>query len=47
MRLRILHEQLSQQRIIQQPVDLKRAVNYKFLTEIYRTESNLFTRSEP
>jgi hypothetical protein len=44
--MRILHEQLSQRRIIQQPVDLKRAVNYNILTEIYRTESNLLTRSE-
>jgi putative hydroxymethylpyrimidine transport system substrate-binding protein len=40
-RLRILHEQLLKQRIIQQPVDLTLAVNYHILTEIYRTESNI------
>ena len=46
-RLRILQAQLLQQRIIQQPVDLTRAVNYDILTEIYRTEANTFTRIEP
>ena len=46
-RLRILQAQLLQRRIIQQPVDLSRAVNFDILTEIYRKESNTFMRMEP
>jgi hypothetical protein len=34
--LDFLQAQLLQQRIIQQPVDLARAVNAKILTEVYR-----------
>ena len=46
-RLRILQSQLLQRRIIQQPVDLTRAVNYDILTGTYRKESNTLTRIEP
>jgi len=46
-RLRVLQAQLLQRRIIQQPVDFARAVNYDILTEAYRTEANAFTQIEP
>jgi ABC-type nitrate/sulfonate/bicarbonate transport system substrate-binding protein len=46
-RLKILQEQLLQQRIIQQPIDLTRAVNYDILTEVYRAKSDIFSRIEP
>ena len=46
-RLRILQALLLQRRMIQQPVDLMRAVNCDILTEIYHTESSTFTRIEP
>jgi hypothetical protein len=39
-----LQEQLLQQRIIRQPIDLERAVDYYILTEVYRTRSDIFSR---
>jgi len=45
-RLKVLQAQLLQRRIIQQPVDFARAVNYDILTEAYRTEANAFTQIE-
>jgi len=45
--LKLLQGQLLQQRIIREPIDLSRAVNYDILTEVYRTKSDIFSRIEP
>jgi putative hydroxymethylpyrimidine transport system substrate-binding protein len=45
--LGFLQAQLLQQRIIQQPVDLARAVNANILTEVYRTKPVDFFKIEP
>ena len=42
-----LQGQLLQQRIIRQPIDLVRAIDYDILTEVYRTKSDIFSRIEP
>jgi len=47
LKFRMLQGALMQQRIIQQPLDLSRAVNYDILTEVYRTRSDVFFRIEP
>jgi hypothetical protein len=46
-RSRVLQSQLLQQRIIQEPIDFARAINYDILGEVHRMESKTFTRSEP
>jgi hypothetical protein len=46
-RLKNVQDQLLQQRTIQQPIDLTRAVNYDILTEVYRANSDVFSRVEP
>lgn len=40
LKLRMLQGELLQQRIIRQPLDLARAINYDILTEVYRTRSD-------
>jgi len=45
--LKNLQEQLLQQRIIQQPIDLTRAVNNDILAEVYRTKAADFSKIEP
>jgi ABC-type nitrate/sulfonate/bicarbonate transport system substrate-binding protein len=47
LRVQNLQDQLLQQRVIQQPIDLTRAVNYDILSEVYRTKSDVFSRTEP
>lgn len=46
-RIRVLHAQLLQRRLLQEPVDLTRAVNYDILKEAYRSEVNNLSRDEP
>jgi hypothetical protein len=46
-RIRVLHAQLLQRRLLQEPVDLTRAVNYDVLKEAYRNEANNLNREEP
>lgn len=46
-RIRILQAQLLRRRILQEPVDLTRAVNYDVLKEAYRSEANNLNRDEP
>lgn len=46
-RIRVLHAQLLQRRLLQEPVDLTRAVNYDVLKEAYRSEANNLSRDEP
>jgi len=36
-----------QRRLLQEPVDLTRAVNYDILKEAYRSEANNLSRDEP
>jgi putative hydroxymethylpyrimidine transport system substrate-binding protein len=44
---RVTQAQLLQQRIIREPIDLSRAVNYDVLTDVYRANSDVFSRIEP
>ncbi|MET4322949.1 ABC transporter substrate-binding protein [Bradyrhizobium sp. RT5a] len=46
-RIRVLASQLLLRRIIQEPVDLNRAINYDVLKEAYRKEARNLDRSEP
>ena len=46
-RIRVLQAQLLQRRLLQEPVDLTRAVNYDILKEAYRSEANNLSRDEP
>lgn len=46
-RIRGLQAQLLQRRLLQEPVDLTRAVNYDVLKEAYRSEANNLSRNEP
>ncbi|WP_354098968.1 ABC transporter substrate-binding protein [Bradyrhizobium sp. S3.2.12] len=46
-RIHALHAQLLQRRLLQEPVDLTRAVNYDVLREAYRSEANNLSRDEP
>jgi hypothetical protein len=46
-RLKNLQDQLLQQRMIRQPIDLTRAVNYDILAEVYRAKSDVFSRIKP
>jgi putative hydroxymethylpyrimidine transport system substrate-binding protein len=46
-RLRVLQAELLQRRIIQEPVDFARAINYDVLKETYRREVNTHNRTEP
>ncbi|WP_283841889.1 ABC transporter substrate-binding protein [Bradyrhizobium jicamae] len=45
--IRLLQEQLLQRRIIENTVDLTRAVNYDVVREAYRREANSLSRIEP
>jgi putative hydroxymethylpyrimidine transport system substrate-binding protein len=45
--LRMLQVELMRQRIIEQPLDLARAVRYDILTEVYRSRSDNFSRVKP
>ena len=46
-RIHVLHAQLLQRRLLQETVDLTRAVNYDILKEAYRSEANNLSRDEP
>lgn len=46
-RLRSLQTDLVRQRIVREPIDLTRAVNYDIISEAYRLESKASTRIEP
>lgn len=45
--IRVLQAQLLRRRIIQEPVDLTRAIDYDVLKQAYRSEANNLTRTEP
>jgi ABC-type nitrate/sulfonate/bicarbonate transport system substrate-binding protein len=47
LKFRILQGELMRQRIIEQPLDLARAVNYDMLTDVYRARSANSSRFEP
>ncbi|WBL80304.1 ABC transporter substrate-binding protein [Bradyrhizobium xenonodulans] len=46
-RIRVLEEQLLRRRVIQNPVDLKRAINDDVVKEAYRKEAKALSRVEP
>ncbi|MGY4606976.1 NitT/TauT family transport system substrate-binding protein [Bradyrhizobium sp. USDA 4474] len=46
-RIRRVQAQLLRRRILSEPVDLTRAVNYDVLKEAYRSEANNLSRDEP
>src|SRR6266702_2297520 len=46
-RLQVLQAQLLQRRIIREPIDLTRAIDYDVLKEAYRREANTLNRIEP
>ncbi|QPF90282.1 ABC transporter substrate-binding protein [Bradyrhizobium commune] len=46
-RIRVLQEQLLQRRVIQNPVDLTRAVKDDVVKEAYRNQTNVLNRIEP
>ncbi len=46
-RLQLLQAQLLQRRVIREPIDLTRAINYDVLKDTYRREANTLNRIEP